>query len=348
MKVLYLGQAATVSTSQHRAQALRRLGHEVAHEDPYAALGPRLRGRLRGALHHRSGYRFLPRSVGRWIDALVQRHAGWPDLVWVNGGELIGRAAAMKLRQLGRPIVLYNNDDPTGGRDGRRFDSLLSALPIYDLCVVPRQPAVADYYQYGARSVHRVFMSYDEVAHHPFADVSQIAAGFQSEVAFVGTWMPEENRDQFLLALAERQVPLAIWGDAWEKSPGWPRIKPFWRGPSIYGRDYVAAIQGAKLALGLLSKGNRDQHTTRSVEIPYAGGLLCAERTSEHAAMYQEGEEAIFWANADECATACHQLLANPGLREQIRRRGKIRAETAGFGNEVTLHSILQKAMTLK
>lgn len=345
MRILYIGHAAPESTSRHRADALTRLGHEVIVADPRAAFAGQLRGRLRGALHHRSGYRLLQGAVCTWVDGLLRQHAAWPEIVWIDGGELIGLKAATALRGFGCPTVLYNIDDPSGHRDGRRWDSLLSALPAYDLCVVVRAENVAEFRALGARSVHRVWRSYDEVQHRPFERIEDIPAAFRSEVAFVGTWIPGERRDEFMLSLVKRGVPLSIWGDAWQRSPNWPQIKHVWRGQSIYGRDYVAAVQGSKLALGLLSKGNRDLHTTRSAEIPYAGGLLCAQRTSEHLAMYKEGEEAVFWDSADECAAVCGSLLANPALRKHIRASGKARAEAGGYGNEAILSDIIQRLL---
>lgn len=345
MRILYIGHAAPESTSRHRADALTRLGHEVIVADPYAALAGQLRGRLRGALHYRSGYRLLQGAACAWVDGLLRQHAAWPEMVWVNGGELIGAAAANKLRQFGAPVILYNNDDPTGKRDGRRFDSLRAALPAYDLCAVLREPNVGEFYAHGARSVHRVWMSYDEVLHRPFESIEDIPAAFRSEVAFVGTWIRGEGRDEFLLALIDCGLDIAIWGDRWQKSPNWSRLRAHWRGPALAGRDYVAALQGAKLALGFLSRGNRDLHTTRSAEIPYAGGLLCAERTAEHRAMYREGEEAVFWKDAAECAAVCHRLLADDALRERIRQHGRARVEQGGYGNEAVCRDILSRVM---
>lgn len=347
MRILYLGHAAPESTSRHRADALTRLGHEVMIADPYAALGAHLRGRLRGALHYRTGYRLLQGAASAWVDGLLRQHAAWPEMVWVNGGELIGAAAANKLRQFGVPVILYNNDDPTGGRDGRRFDSLLSALPAYDLCAVVREPTASEFYDHGARAVHRVWMSYDEILHRPFERAEDIPAAFRSDVAFVGTWMRGEGRDAFLLALIDRGLDIAIWGDRWHKSANWSRLQAHWRGPALAGRDYVAALQGAKLALGMLSHGNRDLHTRRSVEIPYAGGLLCAERTTEHQAMYREGDEAVFWNDAEECAGICRRLLADDAQRERIRQQGMARVRQGGYGNEVVCREILARVASV-
>ena len=293
-----------------------------------------------------SGYRLLRDAACAWVDGLLRQHAAWPEMVWVNGGELIGAATANKLRQFGAPVVLYNNDDPTGKRDGRRFDSLLAALPAYDLCAVLREPNVGEFYAHGARSVHRVWMSYDEILHRPFESIEDIPAAFRSEVAFIGTCFRGHGRDRFLLDLIDQKLDVAIWGSDWQRSNYWPRLRSYWRGPGIFGRDYVAAIQGSKISLGFVSHGNRDLHTTRSVEIPYAGGLLCAERTSEHLAMYRDGEEAVFWKDSEECGSICHQLLADNGLREHIRFRGQQRVRENSFGNESIVKEILNATTT--
>jgi spore maturation protein CgeB len=177
-------------------------------------------------------------------------------------------------------------------------------------------------------------MSYDEEFHKPFASASEVPAAFRSEVAFVGTWMRYEKRDEFLHELVQQGVPISIWGDRWEKSPLFSKLKPYWRGRALTGRDYVASLQGAKICLGLLSKGNRDMHTMRSLETPFAGGLICAERTPEHEKLYSEGEEAVFWSDATECAAVCKRLLADDTERERIRAAGTRRVLTLNVGNE--------------
>ena len=103
--------------------------------------------------------------------------------------------------------------------------------------------------------------------------------------------MPE--RGPFLLRLVERGVPLRIYGARWNLAPEYERLRACVASGNLVGDDYVKAIRGAEIAIGLLSKGNEDLHTTRSLEIPAIGTLFCAERTSEHLAMYEDGEEAV-------------------------------------------------------
>ena len=165
---------------------------------------------------------------------------------------------------------------------------------------------------------------------------------FPHEVLFIGTWMPE--RGPFLQELLKAGVPLAIYGNDWQKAPEWPALQSAWRGPAIYGDDYLKAIQLAKVSLGLLSKGNRDLHTTRTFEIPYCGGLLCAERTSEHLQLYQEDVEAVYWSDVKECIDKCQKLLNDDKMRTEIAEKGRIRCLRNGIFNERNLDKILKAA----
>ncbi len=263
------------------------------------------------------------------------------DMVWIDSGELLGRTAVGVFASMGVPLVLFNHDDPTGSRDGPRFASLLSALKQYSLVVTVRSETASELKALGAKRVLKVWRTYDEIAHAPWSDTAEISDKFRSEVAFIGTWMRYEGRDEFILRLADLGVDIAIWGDRWQKSPRWRKIKEMWRGPALSGRDYVAACQGAKVCIGLLSAGNRDLHTTRSLEIPYMGGVLCAERTIEHLKLYEDGVHAVFWDDAEECAGLCKALLADETRREKIRRAGMQRVRELKVGNEDVCRQIL-------
>jgi spore maturation protein CgeB len=164
-------------------------------------------------------------------------------------------------------------------------------------------------------------------------------SGLASDVTFIGTWLPE--RGPFLAELIKRGTPLTIRGDRWEKAPEWPVLRSHWRGPGLDSADYTAAIQAAKICIGMLSKQNRDLHTQRSMEIPAIGTVLCAERTSEHLALYKEGQEAVFWRDAAECAEVCKALLADNSRRETIAQRGYERALRNGNFNEHLVSLIL-------
>jgi hypothetical protein len=165
------------------------------------------------------------------------------------------------------------------------------------------------------------------------------AERWHSDVLFLGTWFPE--RGPFLVELIELGVPLTIRGANWQKAREWPALKPFFKGGQLQGDDYALALQCAKVNLGLLSKGNRDLHTTRSLEIPSLGALLCAERTDEHLVMYREGEEALFWASAEECAKVCLDVLGDDERRKRIAAAGLARSIVNGNHNESAMNAIV-------
>src|SRR5204863_237836 len=83
-------------------------------------------------------HKFLQNKINHWIRNKIEGLEIKPDLVWINSGELFGPLCLKTLKQMNVPIVLYNNDDPTGNRDGQRFAMLLKAIPFYDLTVVMR------------------------------------------------------------------------------------------------------------------------------------------------------------------------------------------------------------------
>jgi hypothetical protein len=267
------------------------------------------------------------------------------DLIWVDHGALLERKLVADLKRIAPKILVYNIDDPFGKRDGPEWRLFQGSLPEYDLTVVVREPNVREALNCGARRVMRVFMAADEVAHAPRSLSEEDRDAWASKVLFVGTGFPE--RGPFISDLIRRGVPLSVYGDRWDKLKQWPIIKPSWRGAGLETPDtYAAAMQSAEICLGLLSAGNRDLQTTRSCEIPSLGALLCAERTREHLALYKEGEEAVFWDNADECSRCCEVLLNEPELRKSIAALGRLRYLKNGWSNMKVAANILQIAMS--
>lgn len=344
MNILYLGDSRPGTTAFHRMEALERIGHSVQSLDPSHAIKGSLSNSLLARLHYRTGFRFLAHKVERWMAGELSRLPTRPEFVWINSGQYLSPRTMALLKTLAVPLVLYNNDDPAGGRDPGCWHLLLKSLPHYDLCVSLRTPTVKDMVDRGAPRGYRVWMSYDEVLHVPPRKDEKLDEIFQSDVVFVGTWMRHENRHVFLRQLLDAGIKVRIWGNRWNKCGDSELIDKCWTGKAASGRDYVNAIAGAKICMGLLSKGNRDLHTRRSVEIPQCGGLLCAERTTEHLALYKEGEEAVFWDTAEECIEICRRLLADDSTREAIRSGGMKRVRELGLGNEDIARDIIQAA----
>ena len=334
LNILYFGPIS--GTCLDRANAYRRLGHTVHHIDPRTLL-PRTVWVDR-IMWRAGGHWFAPWVLAGLRQSLQGRHF---DLCHVDSGEWF-TASAVELLRAHAPIVInYNVDDPTGPRDRQRFAAYWRGAKAYDLLAVVREDNLPELAALGARHCVRVHRSADEVTHAPRALTPEAHARWDCDVLFLGTWMPE--RGPFLLALIRLGVPLTIQGSNWQKAPEWPELRTHWRGDAIGGDDYAKAIQCARVNLGLLSKGNRDLHTTRSLEIPSLGALFCAERTVEHSAMYEDGLEAVLWGDASECAAWCHTLLADEPRRHAIAQNGHARYLRDGNQNQVVLQSLLRE-----
>ena len=334
LNILFLG--ADGGNAVKRAQALGRLGHDVRQIDLYSLFPLR---NFVGRLLYYGGASLIERYLKYKMMPMI-RKCGF-DLTFVDNGELLGCNLLSALRQVSPLIINYNNDDPFGTRDKKKWRLYLEAVPHYDVLAVVRQVNVAEAYSLGAKKVLRVFMAVDELD-GPREITPRDRRRFSHEVLFIGTWMPE--RGPFLQELLKAGVPLAIYGNDWQKAPEWAALQAAWRGPAIYGDDYLKAIQLAKISLGLLSKGNRDLHTTRTFEIPYCGGLLCAERTSEHLQLYQEDVEAVYWSDVKECIDKCQKLLNDDKMRTEIAEKGRMRCLRNGIFNENNLDKMLKAA----
>jgi spore maturation protein CgeB len=341
--ILYLGHK--YGTSRHRAEALRRLGNRVTILDPWKLfIKNKILNKVMGKLVFEAGAGWLEPYVRRRIlNKLKNRHV---DVVWSDQCVFLGRATASELRCQTNYMVTYAIDDPFGTRDRNKFTLYREALGLFDLVVVVREPNVTEAYEHGARNVLRVFRSADEIAHRPLVLTPEKGIRWASDVTFIGTWMPE--RGPFLKRLMELGVPLTIYGNRWQKAWEWPVLKKVWRGPGLVGESYVKAIQGAKVCIGLISKGNRDLHTQRSAEIPYIGSVLCAKRTDEHMAMYRENKEAVFWNTPEECAKKCFALLSDEPKRKAIARAGRECCLLNGYLNEPIMERILNNLLTIE
>ncbi len=277
----------------------------------------------------------------RVVDQL-SGHAAF-DVAWVEGGSLVSRELVEELKKLAKRVVNYNVDDPYGNRDVNYWLQYRGAVRAYDLVVVVRKENVEEARSLGARKVLLVYRSADEVAHAPKQLSEEDFAKWASEVLFVGTAFPE--RGAFFAELVKYGVPLSIYGNRWERLREWKTLRPFWKGPGLEDNDaYAAAIQSAKVCLGLLSIGNRDLHTQRSFEIPSLGGVFCAERTDEHLALYEENKEAVFWSSAEECAAKCRALLSDEGWRRSVAESGRQRYLKNGWTNEKVAERVLKAA----
>lgn len=335
MKILYLGDNS--GTSLHRARALGRLGHDVHIVDPKKYLPTSKLGRKLG--YETGGLTCSHRVKSGVLKALEGLSF---DLTWVDNGRYVNSQLIKTLQSRYGKVLNYNIDDPFSYRDRLSWTTYKLSVKAYDLLAVVRTENIPEAKAAGAKKVVRVFRAADEVAHRRRELSLEEKVQFGSKVVFVGTCM--EKRAEFMATLIKAGVPLTLVGARWDKNTVADFIKPSWKANQTKTDDeYAFWSQGAEICLGLLSTGNRDLHTTRSLELPAMGCLFLAPRTPEHLELYNDGEEAVFWTTVEECADKCLSLLSDPSARQDIREAGYERNKKNGHFNEQVASRLLSE-----
>jgi spore maturation protein CgeB len=120
-------------------------------------------------------------------------------------------------------------------------------------------------------------------------------------------------------------------GFGWPEQSDDPRLEL--RNDRPEGVDYAKAINATKINLGFLRKIARDEHTTRSVEIPACRAFLLAERTGEHLDLFEEGVEAEFFDDVDEAARKIQRYLRDEQALHAVAEAGYRRCIDSGYSN---------------
>ena len=152
LTILFLG--ANGGNALKRANALRRLGHDVTLIDPSSLFPFR---KFVGKLIYYGGGSLIESYLKKRITPIIDKRGF--DATFVDNVEFVGSNIMSLLRRVSTIIINYNNDDPFGTRDKKKWRLYLEAVPLYDLLAVVRPVNVAEAYALGARKVLQVFMA---------------------------------------------------------------------------------------------------------------------------------------------------------------------------------------------
>lgn len=318
--------------------AAGELGYEPLFFDEAPYLRP-----LNTSLLHKVGYRLLHRRPPtRWRynrDLLAAARRFRPDVVVAVKGAYIMPATLRRIKEeTGAALINFATDDPFNRAN--RTPDLAAGIPLYDVYACTKTTIMDDVRRAGGRTVIHTMVGYNPSAHFPEAAATpDEARRFASDVALIGGADRDRLRDlEPLLAMGD--VSLALYGGYWTRDP---RFRPYARGFAM-GRDYRLALGGARIALCLVRRANRDQHSMRSFEIPACGAFMLAERTDEHLAVFREGQDAAFFSTPEELREKIRYYLAHEDERRRIARAGYMRVTTGGHTYRDRLHEMLRAA----
>jgi len=328
LSILYLGSlenSVERGTAGHRADSLRELGHQpdcVEIGTPLHWLG--------FTIHWFFGRLGWPPDLFRgnaWArKRLTQKRY---DILWVDRGRWI-RPSTLRFARRVQPhirLVSYSTDDMT--IRGNSSPQFRGALRHYDIHFTTKTHNLEPLRDIGAKNVQWIGSSFEPAVHRPLELSDSELERFGCDVGFVGAF--EQERYETLRALARRGISILVRGFDWPEQSDDPHLEL--RNDRPEGLDYAKAINAANINLGFLRKVARDQHTTRSVEIPACRAFLLAERTGEHLDLFVEGVEAEFFDDVDEAARKIQHYLRDQKALRAVADAGYRRCVDGGYSN---------------
>lgn len=273
------------------------------------------------------------------VNERVKAVSGAFDYIVVPKGNFIKPNTLIRLKENnpGAILISWSLDDMYAWHNRSIFYTL--GLKIYDLVVTTKSFNIQELPRLGAKKILYVNQPYSERYHKPNKD----DGGIQHDVIFIGH--SESDRFNKMLFLAKNGVEINIYGPGWDDKKyidAHPNLKVHKK--QLIGDEYSKAISNSKVTLCFLRKLNRDLHTSRSVEIPACKGLMIAERTIEHSALFEEDKEALYFSNQEELLSKVNEMLDNEAKRIAIASAGYLRCTNSGYGYDNMFRKILCEA----
>jgi spore maturation protein CgeB len=337
-RILFIGDLNEYGRGYQRYRTLREMGHDVvAHSHTFVSESGKIQP---PALLFRIFWKLrLPldyMGVNAALRAAIQRSSF--KVIWIEKGNMIRpwTLAAIKRMAPNSALVSCSEDDMYA----RHGHSLWYryGLRHYDCVFTTKAHNLRELRLFGAKKINLFLDSFDEKIHRPVQLTDAERSRFGCDVGAIGAFEPE--RAASLLYLAENGIRVSIWGNGWKNWVGrHPNLDV--RNEFLFGEDYSKAICATKINLNFLRKINRDEVTSRSVEIPACGGFMLAERTRRHLDFFTEGKEAEFFGSDEELLAKTNMYLQNDSGRERIATAGRERCLNDGYSLRAQLAAML-------
>jgi spore maturation protein CgeB len=339
-RILCIGETWRGSDAQAAFSAFSRLGHEVEIIDEWHFVPIRwhsafLRG-LRKVLSP-----LLVRQLS--LRAMQSVKEFQPHLLFVFKGRWVHESVVIAARKAGvrtanfYPDVSFTIHGPYLPRTLRRYDHVFNTKTY----------GIADMKSaLGIANVSLVPPGYDPDLHRPLSLREDERTMFSCDVAFIGTWSPKKEKLLSALKTILPELDLRIWGCQWERRSA-RNLDASVTGRGATGDDYVKAICGAKICLGLLSEirpgaSSGDLITARTFQIPACGTLMLHERNAEVAIYFEEDIEVGFFSGVEELAAKIARYLQNDAERVRVADAGLRRSRRNGYSIEERLGAVLE------
>ncbi len=341
MKILFLGDLNQYGRSYYRFQVLRELGHEVDALSyvPIVEEGLIHKPNILQRIFWKLKIPFNDNGSNRAL--LKYCNLTHYEVLWIEKGLLTYPWVLKEIRKV-RPcikIMLFSEDDLCVSHGLSLW--LMQSFKLYDAVITTKLHNISELLEnYQARRVFHIPDTYFKSYHAPQTLTEIEFSEYQSDVSAIGAY--EENRAEYLIYLAKNGIKVNIWGSGWGHLSDLIPEKLCIKNKFLVGLEYSKAICASKININFLRKINRDQITSRSIEIPASGGFMLTESSSIHSKIFNMGIDADCFSSKEELYNKIIYYLENNEIREKISKSGRCRVQSLQLDANIVLKKILE------
>ena len=262
------------------------------------------------------------------------------DTVWIENGITIFPNTLKLIKQKYPFIKLISLSEDDMFQKHNQSLWYLKGLRYYDLVFTTKEYNLKELKSLGAKETHLFLDSYDERYHKPIRLNKNDIKIYSNDVSAIGAY--EKERALTLLYLAKNGIEISVWGNGWHQMKESHKLLKI-NHEFLYEKNYSKAIIASKINLNFLRKVNRDEITSRSIEIPACGGFMLSERTDRHKKVFKEGIEVDYFDNNKELFNKIKYYLNNDKERKRIARNGNKKCINSELSMRSQLEKIIQK-----
>ncbi|WP_422056510.1 CgeB family protein [Sphingomonas sp.] len=311
------------STGRALAQGLRREGWDVAEVD----LGSYL-GRAHGLIHRIANRLLSPRGIAAYNREILD-HAARVDaevLVTVKGSYITTETLAT-LQQRGvrtvnfYPDVAYNHDG-----------SSPQAYARYDQIVTTKSYHLDHLREtYGADRTGFVHHGYAPLVH---ARQHEGDVPYRWDISHIGNFSPYKFNHMLAVAQAFPERTIAVIGNGWSGPAQGTALERHVLGYPLVGDYFARAIEESRINVAMHHgpvppDGWQDVTSTRTFEIPAAGGFMLHIDNDEVRSLFVPGEEIDIFADTASLCARIGYYLDHDDDRRRIAAAGHARCVPA-------------------
>lgn len=263
-----------------------------------------------------------------------------PDIVFIDNSKVIRQNTLHILRKMCDPLIVYYSPDDIMAKHNLKIN-FRKSIPYWDIIFTTKSYNISELKGAGAKKAVLVGNAFDPKIHRPM-DRAEVGCEYQRfDVVFVGAFEPA--RASSLVALAKAGMSVLVYGvDVGALGGRWSALHPnITLRPPAFGPHYAPSMHHGKIALCFLRKINRDQITTRSIEIPAMARAMLAEKTTEHDAHFIDGQEYVSFRDDEELVNKALLLLKNERQRQCLAEAAYRRCKTSGYDTAARARQML-------